>query len=241
MHPRLYMHSMQYVLYNSDTAEVTFATRHASGRRYNFMLTKNQFLSLHDAITLIQRNNSYGHFPLGQKIWLHYNTWDASLYKDPTGKKRVYFTFASFDEYVTYTHRRLLSLVRLNEVVPAKSARRSRGEGRRQWQRRQREGGDDFISANNKRSLPIALRADDQSPTSKRFRGRKRKAASRSADDVVMSHDDEESAVFSEWHCSNSRRECDSISFMSYTSQDLPSPQPVQCNSPTSSDGVESQ
>ena len=229
------------MLFNSDTSEVIFATRHASGHRYKFILTKNQFLSLHDAVALIQRNNSYGHFPLGQSIWFHYNTWDASLYKDPIGKERVYFTFASFDEYLTYTHRRLLSLVRLNEVVPTKPARRRRRGGRQQMRRRQRKVGDDSISSNNKRSLSIALRADDQSPASKRFRGRKRKATSRSADDVDMSHNGEESAVFSEWHCSNSRRECDSISSMSYTSQDLPSPQPVQFKSPTSSDGLESQ
>lgn len=232
MYPRLYMHSLQYVFFNSDTSEVTFATRHVSGRRFNFILTRNQFLSLHDAITLIDKDNSYGHFPLGQSVWLHYNAFDASLYRDPIGGKRVYFTFACFEEYKSYTHRRILMLVRSNE--DSSKTTRDWRTGRRYRGRQRAEDDDDEVgedrahSSDNKRSLPIELRTNTQSPTSKRARWRKRKTASRPTDNVIVPNDDEEGSIFSEWHSSNARRRCDSISSMSCASQDLPSPETVQ-------------
>ena len=74
MHPRLYMHSLQYATYVPEDRTVMFETRHASGRQCSFVLTRNQFLSFDNAIVLIERENAYGHYPLGQHIWFHYNT-----------------------------------------------------------------------------------------------------------------------------------------------------------------------
>ena len=98
MQPRLYMQSFQYASYNHGSERVTFETRHVCGRRFYFPLTKNQFLALNDAILLIDKENAYGHYPLGQNTWMHYNAFDASLYRE-MNNGRVHFIFASFDEY----------------------------------------------------------------------------------------------------------------------------------------------
>ena len=243
MFPRLYMHSLQYVFFTSAPKEITFVTRHASGRRYNFVLTKNQFFALNDAILLIQRDNSYGHFPLGENVWIHYNAFDASLYKDPLGRERVYFTFACFEEYVKYTHRRILSLIRLNASTSATSmCSRRRGRGGRsilRGRRRVRKRGEaESSSSPNKRPSPTSVQSSNRSPTPKRTCGGTRQTVPRTTDHAVMSLGGHSGPILPKWHHSNSRRECDSVSLMSYTSQDLsPPPSIEQCDASSSSSG----
>ena len=213
----------------------------------DFVLTINQFLSLNDAILLIQRDNSYGHFPLGENVWIHYNAFDASLYKDPVGGERVHFVFACFEEYVKYTHRRVLSLVRLNAITSATSMRsRRRGRGGRsilRGRRRLRECRevDSTLSSSssNKRSSPASVRSSNRSPTPKRACEGKRQALPRSSDDAIVPLGQHPGPIFPEWHHSNNRRECDTISVMSYSSQDLSTPSPQQHNAPSESDELD--
>ena len=224
------MQSLQYATYNHVHEKVTFETRLACGRRYYFSLSKNQFLALNDAILLIDEENAYGHYPLGHGTWMHYNASDASLYRDAKARERVYFVFASFEEYKRFTHRRLLSLVRSKEektdVLTAK--RQHHGRNRARGGRKP-----EIVSSNCKRPLSVVVQSVDRSPATKRSCREERKAASRTADDANLSHDDEESAVFPEWHCSNTRRRCDSVSSLSSLSKSFSTAESVQVFSPT--------
>ena len=227
MQPRLYMQSFQYASYNRGSEQVTFETRHACGRRFYFPLTKNQFLALNDAILLIDSENAYGHYPLGQNTWMHYNAFDASLYRE-MNNGRVHFIFASFDEYKSYTHRRLLSLVRVknNEtaVAAASVARtrtRTKARAKRNGRGRRRNSNSESVITNHKRPLSVAVQSSDRSPASKRTCREKREAVSRATDNADVSYNDEESAIFSEWHYSNTRRRRDSISPLSSTKESI--------------------
>ena len=212
MQPRLYMQSFQYASYNHGSERVTFETRHACGRRFYFPLTKNQFLALNDAILLIDKENAYGHYPLGQNTWMHYNAFDASLYRE-MNNGRVHFIFASFDEYKNCTHRRLLSLVRVKDNATVartkvRAKRNGRGRGRS-------SSSSESVSTNHKRPLSVAVQSSNRSPASKRPCREKREAVSRATDNADVSYNDEESAIFPEWHYSNTRRRSDSISSLS--------------------------
>ena len=218
--PRLYMHTLQYATYNKVYETVTFVTRLANGRHFHFELTKNQFLALNDAILLIDRENAYGHYPLGRNTWIHYNAFDASLYKEKT-HERIYFNFASFHEYKKYTHRRLLLLIRLQGNVEAAADVR-----RRRRKRNARYGGDDS-SENDvggcQRPLSTTVQASNQSATTKRSRRGEGDPLCRSSNDADMSANEEESPIFSEWHYSNTRRRSDSISPLSFVAESDPS------------------
>ena len=237
MQPRLYMQSFQFASYNHASERVTFETRHACGRRFYFPLTKNQFLALNDAILLIDRENAYGHYPLGQNTWMHYNAFDASLYKE-MNNRRVHFIFASFDEYKSYTHRRLLSLVRVKDnatVARTKARAKRNGRGRS-------SGSSESVSTNHKRPLSVAVQSSDRSPASKRTCREKREAVSRATDNADVSYNDEESAIFSEWHYSNTRRRRDSISPLSFAKESVTTVEndycELSCASPASDSTV---
>lgn len=222
MHPRLYMQSFQYVSYDCKNEQVIFTTRLVSGSRFHFILSRNQFLALDDVIVLIKRSNSYGHFPLGHNMWMHYNAFDASIYKDGINDKRIYFIFTSFDEYIAFTHNRLLSLVRLNDRREVDARTRSRRRGKRASDKCEVD------SSSHKRPLSTAVQSSSKPTTSKSYYRSEREIASRTADNVIMSHDDEESSIFSKWHGSNSRRRHDSYSDSSYNSKSALSPEAVQ-------------
>ena len=230
MHPRLYMQSFQYASYNVAQETIKFETRRVYGRRFHFILTKNQFLGLDDAILLIDKDNSYGHFPLGQNAWFYYNTFNASLYRETEKFGRVYFPFASFEEYKSFTHPRLLSLIRLKDEEATRVRRRSVGRERGRGRGK---------STNNKRPSSIVLRAGNRSPAPKRARGDERKTTPRSTDDAFLSHTDEESAIFSKWNCASSRRKCDSISSLASSSKSLSPLDTVLLDSPGSSFSME--
>lgn len=237
MHPRLYMQSFQYATYNAVHEKITFETRLAYGRRCYFSLSKNQFLALNDAIILIDEENAYGHYPLGQYTWMHYNAFDASLYRETKDAERIHFIFASFEEYKKYTHKRLLSLVRLKTTtVPTATRTRQKlynGRGRHK---------SEIIAANCKRPLSAVLQSANQSPPPKRSRRGERETASRATNDVIMSHDDEEGPIFSKWHYSNTRRRSDSISPLSSISKGLSTPEKLHFFSPSDTiDAMESE
>ena len=233
MYPRLYMQSFQYAMYNRTNQRITFETRYACGRRCEFTLSRNQFLALNDAIFLIDKENAYGHYPLGQRMWLHYNLFDASLYRETKNDGRIYFIFASFAEYKRFTHRRLLSLVRLKEEkTVVTNARRSlhnernRGRGGRK---------SEVVSSINKRPLSNAMSETNRSPAAKRTCREERDAASRTTDDADLSYNDEASAIFPEWHHSNTRRWGDSISSLSSLSKTFSTTDSVQLFQPSNS------
>ena len=227
MYPRLYMQSFQYVVYNCTKEIVTFETRYANGQLHYFNLTRTQFLNFHDAVLLIERDNSYGHYPLGRGTWLHYNAFDASLYRDARNEKRIDFLFASFGEYMRYTHRRLFSLVRRKEPKTdgtrqqQQTRRRQQSNGRR-WRGRSTRGGGkqcEIISSINKRPLPTAIQSENRSPTAKRPCWEDSQIASWTSDNVELSDDDEASAVLPKWHHPITRRRRDTLSSASSLSK----------------------
>ena len=234
MHPRLYMQSFQYAIYNPDCGIITFETRRIDGRRAYFDLTKNEFFDLNDVLILIARHKAHGHFPLGcDNIWFQHDKFHTRLYKDKDASGRAYyFNFISFEEYSFSTHHRLLSLIRLKAETPTVTRQRVRGR-RRQQQSRDGRGECDIKPASHKRPLSIAVQSPDRSPPSKRARGREREAASRTPDHVIVSDDDKTSAVFSKWNHSNPGRWSDSISSTSSISQSVLSPAEVRLNYPT--------
>ena len=230
MHPRLYMHSLQYATYDQANDRITFKTRHANGHHSHFVLSRNQFLALNDAMILIEKEKCDGNFPLGQYTWLHYNAFDASLYKETENCARIEFTFASFEEYKSCTHRRLLSLLRLNDLATVEKKRRidgrSRGRGK---------------STSYKRPSSVVLRAENQSSAAKRPRRGERTISSRTSNNGDMPNTDEESAIFPEWHHSTSRGRFDSPSPLSSPSKGLSSPEIVRLKPPSSTSSMETE
>lgn len=237
MYPRLYMHSLQYATYDQANDRITFETRHANGRHFRFVLSRNQFLALNDAIIMIEKEKCNGHFPLGHYTWLHYNAFDASLYKQTENCARIDFIFASFEEYKSFTHRRLLSLVRLNDVATVAAAGTSAQEKRRNDGRSRGRG----KSTSYKRPSSVVLRAENQPSTAKRPRRGERTISSRASNDADLSNHDEESAVLPEWHHTTTRRRFDSDSASSCTSKSLSSPDNVRLNSQSSSFSMETE
>ena len=216
MLPRLYLHSVQYVFYDRHNEEVTFESRMACGRRFAFLLSRNQFLNLNDAISQIKNFNYYGHFPLGQNTWLHYNAFDSSLYKESNDDRRLYFTFISFSEYINHTHPRLLSLVRQKDESVTTRRRGSRTDGRRQSA---------IKSTAHKRPLSTASGSSHQSSKAKRACGEEWTATSRATNDVVMSNIEEANTILSKRDRSSARWRSDSSSSDSSASEDIyPSP-----------------
>ena len=232
MHPRLYMQSFQFAMFNPTSGIVTFETRLACGRRYGFHLTINQFLALNDVLILIERQrNAYGHFPLGQGIWMHYNFSDASLYKESKHfQRRVNFVFASFEEYKRYTHKRLLSFVRKEEREADRLAARSNGRGK-----------DKDNTRGDKRPLSVVVQPRHRSPPSKRSCWEEREAVRRTTDDGDMSNFDEESTILPEWDDSIARWWCKSFPSVSSSSKSLSTPENVQLSLASSLDPMESE
>lgn len=223
MYPRLYMQTFQYATYDPHREEINFETRHANGRCFRFTLSENQFLALNDAIMMIEKENCYGHFPLGQSTWIHYNAFDASLYRQTKNYGRIDFIFGCFEEYKSFTHRRLFSLIRLKSTTATRRrANDGRGRGRGE-------------SSNYKRPSSVVVQSEDQSPATKRSRRGERKTTSRSSDNAFVSDTEKESPILSEWHYSNTRRRCDSISSLSSASESLSAPDIVQIKSPATS------
>lgn len=240
MYPRLYMHSVQFAHFDNCNGKIYFESRKASGRHFQFILTRNQFFNLNDAIYQIKKFNYYGHFPLGNNTWLHYNGGsDTRLYRESFAEDcRVYFSFDSFMEYIKHTHPRLLSLVRLNQsAAAAAAATADRGERRRRLNARRRLPSSSIScskSTNHKRSLSTILEPSHQSSDSKRHRGRAEWAtASRSTDNDVLSAAEEESAILSKWERSSDRRRSDSDSSQSSGAEDRHSPASLRCDSPS--------
>lgn len=228
MYPRLYMHTLQHVSYHAKTKQVIFETRLVTGRRFHFVLTKDQFYSFNDAILLIDKLKFHGHFPLGNNTWFNYNAFNVSLYKETNDQKRVEFIFVSYEEYKRVTHKRLLSLIRLKE----KDVERKKNEERDGHKRKI-----DFTSY--QRSLSIVQQSTDRSPSPKRPRGEEWEAASGPTDDAILSCGKEENTIFSEWKSSTPRRRNDSISSNSTLSKNLPSPSTVQLCDPDSDESME--
>ena len=218
------MQTFQYATFDSKTASVIFKTRHASGRHFHFTLTKEQFLALDDAIALIERSHYYGHYPLGQNIWLHYTTSDASLYKQTCNSNRISFHFLNFREYKRYTHSRLQSFIHLTGKQNGRT-RRIRYHG-------------SASTARNQRPSSVAVQQTCKTGATERHYRRKRSITSRKTDDVKLSLDNETRSVFSERHRSDSRCS-DSISSGSSSCTHLSAPSPIRLLS--SNDTMESE
>lgn len=244
MYPRLYMQSFQFATYDRKREKVTFESRLSCGKRRVFPLTKNQFFGLNDAILLMEtKDNDCGYYPLGDNVWMHYHYSDVCLYKNmkDTGG-RIYFNFASFWEYKMHTHRRLLSLVRLEGSDAAAETSSWR---RKRYIKRGGRGGRCERQANiasYKRPLSIVVQSSNQSPSLKRHRGEMRTTLSRATDNAVMSHPNKESAILPERYSANTRRWGDSFSSVSSTSKSLSTPETVQLFSPSDTiDAMESE
>ena len=215
MQPRLYMQTIQFATYKQHGESITFETRHVSGRRYHFVLTKNQFLALDYVIALIQCDDTYGHYPLGQNMWLDYNPNCVRLYKQRSNGDRLKFHFVCFEEYKRHVHSRLRSLLLLN---------------RNEAGRRRRKYGESS-TASNQRPLSIAMQPTHQPSTTKRRCWGERKAALWATDNVNMSHDDKACSILSERNSTNSRRRSDSFSSKSSLCSDFSSIDSIRLNS----------
>ena len=223
MHPRMYMQTIQFVTYNQYTERFTFETRHVSGRRHHFVLSKNQFLALDDVIAFIQKSKRYGHYPLGQNMWINYNADDVRLYKETHECKHINFNFECFEDYKRHTHARLHSFIRPNCEVTRR--------------RRKRHGEDSVM--HYQRPLPVTLQSSHQPSTSKQRCRNEREVISRSTDNVIMSHDDEARSLLSKRKHTNPWRRSDSISSTTSTCAHLSSPPSVRLDS--SDDEMESE
>ncbi len=234
MLPRLYMHTIQHVSYHPKSKKVTFETRLVTGRRFHFVLTKEQFLSFNDALLLIEREKLFGHFPLGYTAWLHYNAFNVCLYKETQDGKRVEFLFIAFEEYKRVTHKRLLSLVRLKEKKDVEPRERQKDGERIQRQCKDKP-------TSHQRPLSAVLQPTDRSPSPKRARREEWEASSGSTDNAVLPFDEKESVILSKRKSASTRRRRDSVSSNSSYSKDLLSPSSVQLYYPDSDECMETE
>ena len=217
MRPRLYMQNIQYVTYNNSRHVAIFETRFISGRRLHFTLTHNQIMALDDIILLIEKHQQNGHYPLGQQVWLHYTSNRVKLYHDEDKTNHYSFIFEDFDKYKFFTHKRLLSLVRLNRQSNGRKARAAYNS---------RKYGEKFAS--HKRPLSSAMRFPPGSSAAEQSCRRTRSPLSRPANDAYMSDAEETSSIFSQRNNSNSRRRLDSSSSTTTDVENLCSPKAMQ-------------
>lgn len=208
MHPRLYLQPIQYAIFDSKHEKIYFENRLINGQRFTFILSKEQFYNFHDVIESIKQHYEYGHYPVGDGIWLHYNATIARLYRR-IDDISIHYDFAYFEDYISFTHNRLFSLV--NRLKHRRTT----------WSHNRAQHG--TCPSTHKRPSSIALRVSNRLGKTKSTCGNRRKISSGTSNDAIMSHDDEESAILSEWHYSNPRRQCDSISSSSHSSKDLSS------------------
>ena len=234
--------SVEFLLHNAQRASVdksksiiTFETECLNGTVYYFHLSYDQFLALDDAITLICKGSRNAHYPLGQKLWLHYFYVGAVIY-DNMKHGQPYFKFENFELYKRRIHRRLMSFIRRgrngNVSGHAGDAIRQRGEsssGRLpRWRTRRRqqcEESDESESEfpNSKRPLSVVLQPSHQSARTEKTYSMCG-TSSRSTDNAVMSHPEETSSVLSERDYSNSCRWNDSLPVLSNFSGDISPP-----------------
>ena len=224
MAPRLYMQDIQYAFYKSDTREVVFQTRHISGGHYYFVVSNEQFLSLDDAITLIENSSHYGDIPLGGNVWFRYHENGATLYRDTANGSRSHFHFENFNDYKNYTHQRIYSLVtclRSSAVT-----------------RRRRHG---HFSKTHKRPLSNNLQSANRPCTSKRNCRLQWEVSSRSPVHDRLSNNEETSTFLPEWNDSAPWGEYKSPSSSSNLIPRLVSPSPIQLSDASSSSSMESE
>lgn len=227
MHPRLYMQTFQYAIFNSDSREVVFETRHVSGGHYYFNLAIDQFLALDEVINLIKVNSHHHHYPLGQDMWLEYSGKESVLYKNiREGSGRINFIFENFEEYKSYTHKRLYSLV--YSTLSRRPTRRRRHYARSSIK-------------THKRPLSSSIWSLHRSPTSERHSGWSRETPPRSSFHAELSREDETHSLLPKWDDTNSRRRSDSSSPSSPLYPDIPSPATVRLDSPSPTSSLESE
>ena len=241
------LHNTQRVSVDKSKSIITFETECLNGSIYYFHLSHDQFLALDDAIALILRGSRKGHYPLGQKLWLHYFYRGAVMY-DNTKYGQQYFKFENFQVYKSFIHRRIMSFIRLtrNENVAASRAgdekqqqqqQQQQGECRRSLSGRRRRGrqwssrhGENSESEGElpdcKRPLSVVLQPSHQSARTEKTDS-ERETSPRSTDNVVVSHPEEESSVLSEGDDSNSCWRNDSFPISSNFLCDIPLPETI--------------
>ena len=227
---------MQSATVNKDGSIVTFETRHVNGRHYYFDLTRNQFFALDDSIAIMARRTELEcafeyvpptptDFPLGDNMWFYCDDRTAKIYTT-NHNKRPYFTFQSLAQYKTFTHRRILSLLRLKDNVKDGSTSTT-GASRRH-------------TAGDKRPLSTIVQSNNQSGTAKRSH-QSGEAISRATNDALVSNSKQKSAVLPERDDTTSRRRSDSFSSLSSVSEDLLYPEEERCFSYMATDSMESE
>ena len=226
MLPRLYLQTLQYAMYNPNTKEVVFETRYVTGSRYHFILTVDQFISLDETIGVINSSRHYGHYPLGQNVWLHYSEQGATLYRDIRNNGRINFNFENFTEYKSCVHKRLLSLIR-----SAANRKVTRRRGRY----------DHFASKANKRSLSNNLWSRHKSKSYERSDWRSKQTSPRSTAHANMSSEDEAHSLFPERNNPSYRRRSISPSSSTDLFRNITSPTSIQLDSPASDPSLESE
>ena len=225
MYPRLYIQTMQYVFFNKQTKEVVFETRYVTGRRYHFILNLDQFIALDNTITLINANPRHGHYPLGQNMWFHFNDEGVTLYRNTHSSNRINFVFENFEEYKSYVHKRLYSLIR---STTQRVVTRRRNHER-------------SAIKTHKRTLSDELWSTTQSPTPKQHCGQQRETSPRPSLYANLSTAEQTCSIFSKWDSANPRRRNHSFTTSPDRDASLASPSSIQLNSPSSITSMESE
>jgi len=216
------LHSVQRVRVDKLKKVLVFETEYPNGSVYYFQMTIEQFFSFHDTILIIDQYHKGTHFPLGKNMWCHYSS-HRGMILYYCREKVPYFKFQNFEQYKYFTHRRLLSFLRTDGKRTVVHNKDGEERGR-------------VPGANRKRPLSVALQPTDQPTTSAttiKQRGEKDlQTSSGSTDNVVVSPDEETSAVLSKRHHPNPRRWNDSHDVLSPVRENLSSPENVElCHS----------
>lgn len=225
MSPRLYLQDIQYATYKADTQEIWFQMRHVTGGNYHFILSREQFLALDDALIIIDNSHRYGDYPLGQHMWLRYHNDEVTLYRNTRHSGRIHFHFERFEDYKSYVHKRLYSFI---DSKSAREVTRRRYHGR-------------FPAKTHKRSISDDVWSTNQPSTSKRHCRSQRKTSPRSSVHAHYTNEEKVCDILSEWNNSNSRRRSESSDSTTDNNAHLESPVSLRHDSFSNHSSMESQ
>ncbi|MEL7306876.1 MAG: hypothetical protein AAGK05_02770, partial [Pseudomonadota bacterium] len=197
---------------------------------------RDQFFALNDSLAIMARRTEIEctleyvpptptDFPLGDNMWFYCDDHIAKIYT-VNRNKQPYFTFQSLSQYKTFTHRRILSLLRLKDNAKD-------GSSSTTWSFRR-------PTAGNKRPLSTIVQPNNQSATAKRSH-QSGEAISRATNDALVSNSKQKSAILPKRDDTTSRRRSDSFSSLSSVSEDLLFPEEEQSLSYMADDSMESE
>ena len=220
---RFYFHGVQCVSVNEFKDLIRFETHHPNNRSHYFPMTIDEFYGFNDSLSMIERGNMQGDFPLSDQMWFRFelrddNEYEIKFYRNGS-TRRSYFSFYDDNEFHHYRkniHPQLLLFLR---------SRDERLWRRRRERLRYRSNEGEVVPTSRKRPHPDESESAYQSTAT--INTCERSSSSRATNDAFMCDQVETSAIFPKWSNSNPRRQDDPNFDQRSVSNNLSSPEGI--------------